>query len=150
MNQKDLALINGENVIQRCMSKYLNQIRFAIHRDFVPIFLGAEKNRDFYLRYNSVMTQSLFDLEDDVLVLIADGTSCRIQKSNNNSFQYKTYSGQKKDSLFKPFIICCADGYILDCYCPFPANDNDSKILNYIIETDDDLKRFYYQIKHFF
>jgi len=27
------------------------------------------------------MTQSLFDLEDDVLVLIADGTSCRINKN---------------------------------------------------------------------
>ena len=141
MNQKDLALIFGKNASQRCMSRYLNQIRFAIHKDFVPLFLGAEKNRDFYLRYNSIMTQSLFDLEDDVLVLIADGTSCRIQKSNNNNFQYKTYSGQKKDSLFKPFIICCADGYILDCYGPFPANDNDSKILNYIIETDDDLKK---------
>jgi hypothetical protein len=50
------------------------------------------------------------------------------------------YSGQKKDSLFKPFNICCADGYIIDCYGPFAANDNDSKILNYIIETDEELK----------
>ena len=100
MNQNDLALIFGKNESQRCMSRYLNQIRFAIHKDFVPLFLGAEKKRDFYLRYNSIMTQSLFDLEDDVLVLIADGTSCRIQKSNNNNFQYKTYSGQKKDSRF--------------------------------------------------
>ena len=98
-------------------------------------------NREFVLRFNTIITQSLFDLEDDVLDLIADSTSCRIQKSNNNQFQYKTYSSQKKDSLFKPFIICCADGYIVDCYDPFAANDNDSKILNYIIDTDDDLRR---------
>ena len=105
----------------------------------MPSFLGAEKDRDFFLRYNTSMTQSIFSLDDDVLVLIADGTSCRIQKSNNNEFQYKTYSGQKKDSLFKPFIICCADGYILDCFGHFAANKNDSKILNYFLENDEDL-----------
>jgi hypothetical protein len=87
------------------------------------------------------MTQNIFELDPDVLVLVADGTYCKIQKSNNNDFQYKTYSGQKKDSLFKPFIICCADGYIIDCYGPFAANDNDSKILNYIIETDEELRK---------
>jgi hypothetical protein len=141
MTQKDLAFMFGRGENQRTISRYLNQIRFAIHKDFVPAFLGADKSREFFLRFNTIITQSLFDLEDDVLVLIADGTSCRIQKSNNNQFQYKTYSGQKKDSLFKPFIICCADGYIVDCYGPFAANDNDSKILNYIIDTDDDLQR---------
>jgi hypothetical protein len=52
----------------------------------------------------------------------------------------KTYSGQKKDNLFKPFIICCADGYIVDCYGPFAANQNDATILEYIIETDTDLQ----------
>ena len=26
-------------------------------------------------------------------------------------------------------------------YGPFPANDNDSKILNYILETDEELKK---------
>ena len=41
----------------------------------------------------------------------------------------------------KPFIICCAHGYIVDYYGPFPANDNDSKILNYILETDEELKK---------
>ena len=87
---------------------------------------------------------------NDVLFLIADGTSCRLQKSYNNQFQYKTYSGQKEDSLFKPFIKCSADGYIKDCYGPFPANDNDSKILNYIIETDEDLQRILLQNKTIF
>ena len=129
-SQKDLALMFGQNTKQRQISDYLSQIRLAIHNDFVSKYLGGEGDRDFYLQHNTVMTHSLYDLDKDVLVLIADGTYCRIQKSNNNEFQYKTYSGQKKDSLFKPFIICCADGYIIDCYGPFQANDNDSKILN--------------------
>ena len=139
--QKNLALMFGQNYKQRRISDYLNQIRFAIHNDFVPKYLGALKETEFYLQFNSKMTHNLFELNNGGLVLIADGTYCKIQKSNNNEFQYKTYSGQKKDSLFKPFIICCADGYIIDCYGPFPANDNDSKILNYVIETDEDLKK---------
>jgi hypothetical protein len=141
MTQKNLALIFGKNITQRCISRYLDQIRLAIYKDFVPFYLGADRERNFFLRYNTVMTQNIFGLENDILVFVADGTSCRIQKSNNNEFQYKTYSVQKKDSLFKPFIICCADGYIVDCYGPFPANDNDSKILNYILETDEELKK---------
>jgi hypothetical protein len=99
------------------------------NKEFVPIFLEAQNDREFYLRFNTLMTQNIFELDPDVLVLVADGTYCKIQKSNNNGFQYKTYSGQKKDSLFTPFIICCADGNIIDCYGPFAANDNDSKIL---------------------
>ena len=87
------------------------------------------------------MTQSLHDLEEDVLVLVADGTSCKIQKSSNNEFQYRTYSMQKTTSLFKPFIICCADGYIVDCYGPFAANANDASILNYILENDEDFNK---------
>ena len=45
------------------------------------------------------------------------------------------------DLLIKPFIICCADGYIIDVYGPFKANQNDSKILDYILNTDKDLMK---------
>ena len=141
MHQRDLALLFGNNTTQRKISSYLSQIRTAIFKDFVPLFLGANKSRDYYLRFNTIMTQSLHEIDEDVLVLIADGTSCKIQKSNNNEFQYQTYSMQKTCSLFKPFIICCADGYIIDCFGPFAANVNDAKILNYIIDNDADFKK---------
>ena len=45
------------------------------------------------------------------------------------------------DLLIKPFIICCADGYIIDCYGAFQANQNDAKIFDYILRTDQDLLR---------
>ena len=141
MGQKDLALMFGNKTKQRHISGYLNQIRSAIHKDFVPEFLGANKNRDFYLKFNTLMTHNLHNLENDVLVLVADGTYCKIQKSNNNDFQYKTYSMQKTAPLFKPFIICCTDGYIMDCYGPFPTNVNDATILNYILENDKELDK---------
>ncbi len=76
----------------------------------------------------------MLNLANDNLVIIADGTYCAMEKSANNDFQYKTYSGQKKDSLFKPFILCCADGYIVDCYGPFAANENDALILDYVLK----------------
>ena len=43
------------------------------------------------------------------------------------------------DLLIKQFITCCADGYIIDCYGPFMANQNDATIFKYILETDKDL-----------
>ena len=71
---------------------------------------------------------------------MADATYIRIEKSFNNEFQYKSWSGQKKDSLVKPFLICCTDGYIIDLYGPFPANQNDATIFEYILSTDNDLQ----------
>ena len=43
------------------------------------------------------------------------------------------------DLLIKPFLICCADGYIIDCYGPFQANLNDAKIFDYVLKTDPNL-----------
>ena len=37
--------------------------------------------------------------------------------------------------------MCCPDGYIYDCYTGFPANWNDSDIMLYILETDNELLR---------
>jgi hypothetical protein len=44
------------------------------------------------------------------------------------------------DLLIKPFIVCCTDGYIIDCYGPFQANQNDAKIFDYILQTDHELR----------
>ena len=86
----------------------------------------------------------LHDFEDDSLAIIADGTYTRLEKSANNEFQYSSYSSQKLDNLIKPFILCCADGYFIDCYGPFQANFNDAGILKYILETDEDLQKILY------
>ncbi len=73
------------------------------------------------------------------LAIFADATYTRLEKSSNNEFQYNSWSSQKKDLLIKPFLICCADGYIIDCYGPFKANMNDAAIFDYILKTDHDL-----------
>jgi hypothetical protein len=139
VDQKSLALLFGHDTRQDQISYYLNQIRVAMNKDIVPRFLGVNKERDFYLQFNTPMTHRMLNLKTDDLVIIADGTYCAVEKSANNDFQYKTYSGQKKDSLFKPFILCCADGYIIDCYGPFAANENDALILDYVLKCDKEL-----------
>ena len=67
------------------------------------------------------MVKELLQLKKDELVVIYDGTYKHIEKSANNEMQYRTWSVHKSSSLLKPFIICCADGYIIDCYGDFDA-----------------------------
>lgn len=141
LDQTSLALLFGKNTSQTQISHYLSQIREAIYKDFVPYFLGCNKDRKFFLNHNNEMVKNLFDLKSDDLVIVIDGTYTRLEKSANNQFQYSCWSSQKKDSLVKPFIICCADGYFVDCYGPFEAFENDAKIFKYIIENDRDLKQ---------
>ncbi len=126
---------------QQKISDYLRQIRIAIYKDFVPFYLGANKDRKFYLTHNNLTTNILHDLEKDHLAIVCDASYTRLEKSSNNSFQYGCWSQQKLDLLTKPFIICCADGYIIDCYGPFQAHLNDAKIFEYILKTDKNLLR---------
>jgi len=140
IDQLSLSFLKS-NTSQQQISHYLNQARFAIYKDFTPEFLGANKSRESYLNHNNITTSVLHSLKNDELAVIADGTYTRIEKSSNNSFQYHSYSVQKLDNLIKPFIICCSDGYIIDVYGPFKASTNDSRILNYILSTDQDLLR---------
>ena len=54
------------------------------------------------------MAKKLFDI-DDQLFLICDGMYARHQKSTNDEYQRKSYSGQEKVPLCKPFTICTTD-----------------------------------------
>ena len=123
------------------MSRYLKQARDALSKDFVPNNLGPKHiNREELLNYNSFISKSLFDSQDDELILVADGTYCYCQKSFNNTFQRKSYSVQKGRHLVKPFVICATDGYIVDIYGLFEASKNDATILSTLLETNEDLK----------
>ena len=81
---------------------------------------------------NTKQCKELFLKDDNQLLLIADGTYCYIQKSSNNFLQIKTYSGQKK----KPFLICAADGTIVDVYGPYGAPVNDAAIIEDVFKND--------------
>ena len=139
IDQCTLAMLKS-NTSQQQISHYLAQIREAMNEDIVPLYLGAKKEKEFFLSHNTESVKTLHKLADDVLAVIIDGTYTRLEKSSNNDFQYLSYSMHKSQNLVKPFIICCADGYFIDCYGPFQANLNDAQIFKYILDTDKDLK----------
>jgi hypothetical protein len=140
IDHHSLSKLFEENTNKQRISDYLSQIRVAINKGFVPFYLDSKnRNRGFFIKHSTQQTQELFQLKEDDLCLIADGSYTRIEKSNNNAFQYNTWSEQKKHSLMKPFIVSCADGYKKTS----AANKNDATILKYIFTTDE------YFRKHF-
>ena len=93
------------------------------------------------MEHNTDIVKRLFELNEDCLALIADGTYLYCEKSLNNKVQRKTYSGQKKRHLIKPFIIVTSDGHIVDVFGPYAATYNDAKIIENIFEKKDDFKK---------
>jgi hypothetical protein len=139
VTQAVLAKMFNSKTTQSDISDYLDQIRTAIYKDFVPYYLGTGRGKQFFLRHNNLVSKILYQMADDELVIFVDGTYARVEKSANNTMQYSCFSAQKGNHLTKPFIMCCADGYIIDCYGPFKANLNDATIFEYIMENDLDL-----------
>ena len=139
LDQSTLSLLKC-NTTQQQISHFLAQIREALNKDIVTKFLGAKMGKEFFLNHNTTSVKILHDFKDETLAVIVDGTYTRLEKSANNDFQYLSYSVQKLDNLVKPFIICCADGYFIDCYGPFQANLNDAKIFRHILDTDKHLQ----------
>ena len=138
LDQQSIACHFG-TVTRRQVGHYCEQIRNCLIRNYVPKHLGAKHlTREQFLLHNSEVSKSLFNLEDNRLSLIADGTYCYIQKSSNFFFQRVQYSGQKKRHLMKPFVICCTDGYIIDIYGLYNGTQNDASIFESIISEETD------------
>ena len=90
------------------------------------------------MKHNNASIIESYQLTADIL---ADATYCRIEKSADNEFQYRTYSKQKLDLLVKPFFVCCSDGCIIDIYGLYEANKNDAIIFDHILRTDTYLRK---------
>ena len=123
-----------ESIIK--ISHFCSQVRDALIKDFVPLFLGCESlNREEWLKKNTDLAKELFSLSENQLCLVADGTYLYCQKSENNKLQRLLYSGQKKRHLVKPFIVSTTNGYIIDAYGPFAATANDASISLYLMKN---------------
>jgi hypothetical protein len=122
------------------VSRYCFQIRSGL-KSFVEDNLGVKRySRDDWLAHNTEMVSKLFIEKENQLILIADGTYCYCEKSSNNSFQRMTYSGQKKRHLVKPFVVCVADGTIVDIYGFYAATANDATIMEDVLSRDNFLR----------
>ena len=103
-DQSTLAMMKC-NTNQQQISHYLSQIRVAMNKNVVPLFLGGKKEKKFFLKHNTESVKILHGFDDDQLAVICDGTYTKLEKSANNDFQYLSYSIQKTHNLIKPFII---------------------------------------------
>jgi hypothetical protein len=96
--------------------------------EWVDLNLGISRaTRDLLRSHQTAETLGLFCNEGQAAVVL-DGTYTYVQKSSNNSFQRKSFSGHKHRHLLKPFMIVCPDGYIIDAIGPYLAHINDAAI----------------------
>ena len=140
LSQEMIAKIFGINNRQM-ISNYCASVRDAFKKDFVTQFIGINcLSRTRWLEKNTEIATTLFQLNEDQFCVIADGTYCYCEKSENHKLQKKLYGGQKKRHYIKIFIVCTTNGYIIDCFGWFPAVENDASILSKLMKTNNDMK----------
>lgn len=117
------------------VSEFSDSVISSFEKDVLPAHLGfsAVSREQLIQNETSRMAQTLLKLNDR-LAVIFDGTYVHHEKSSNNEYQRRSYSGQKKKPLCKPFTIVTTNGYIIDTLGPFSANLNDATIMEQILK----------------
>lgn len=121
------------------VSDFSESVLKAFEQDVLPTRFGIQSaKRNVLIENTAPITRELYDINNE-LALVCDGTYLRHQKSTNNEYQRKSYSGQKKVPLCKPFTICTTNGYIVDIMGPYYATQNDALIMKEIMSDDNGL-----------
>ena len=125
---------------EQLVSEYTASIIKSFENDILPSHFGfrGTSRRDLIDCHSAEIAKKLYN-SDDKLMLICDGTYARHQKSSNNEYQRKSFSGQKKTPLCKPFTICTTTGYVIDILGPYTAQQNDATIMKSVIDESSDL-----------
>lgn len=132
------AILGLEN--EQKVSEYCDSVVRSFEKDVLPNNFGfrAKTREDILQNETSFFAKKMLNA-DKKLAIILDGTYITHQKSTNNEYQRKSYSGQKKKPLCKPFTICSTNGYILETLGPFQATLNDAEILRLIMQDPQGL-----------
>lgn len=125
------------NVAEASVARKILKVRTCLLTDFVPEHLGLDHiSRNEVIQHGRILPTNIFGNEEMLkAIVIFDGTYLFIEKSSNFLFQRKTYSLHKYRNLIKPFLIVCADGYILDVTGPYPATMTDADIMKAILQN---------------
>lgn len=115
-------------------------IRNLFKGEFTKKFLGLETNTrgDIIINHTTELSKRLYDLNEDALCVVWDGTYIYIEKSSNFVFQKKTYSMHKGRNLVKMMMLVSMTGKILDVFGPYLADyaNNDAGIMKDIFKSD--------------
>lgn len=126
---------------EQLVSDYVDSVLQAFEKDILQFFGLNFITRETIIAETSEIARQLFSLKENELCIICDGTYIRHQKSQNNVYQKKSYSGQKKVPLCKPFTICTTNGYIIDMVGPFNGTQNDASIMQHLMSDANGLPK---------
>lgn len=129
------------NIGKSSVRRAITSARKELSLNFTPKYIGfTHITREEILNHHTrPLAQELFgNIVDQPAILILDGTYVYIQKSNNFSFQRRTYSMHKNRPLVKPMIIVSTTGYIISILGPYLADhkNNDAGILKHNLKTN--------------
>jgi hypothetical protein len=101
------------------VGEYCDQVRNTLLKDFVPKNLGANHiSREQWTQQNSLISKELFNVGNNELILIADGTYSYCHKSKYNTLQRKQYSGQKRGTLLNQWLyVQQVEGLLIFTVC---------------------------------
>ena len=142
---------NSNNIIATVMdiehpqriSDYFEAVLNAFEKDVFPSKFGPTATQgDVLIReHTSPIANALFNIGTNRLAVICDGTYVKHEKSTNSLYQRKSFSGQKKYNLCKPFTICATDGFIIDDAGPYEGTKNDAQIMKDVLQNPNGIKR---------
>ena len=123
------------------VSDFCASIINSFEKNMLPTQFGftAFPREHLIEKETSIIAKNLHNITDQ-LALIFDGTYIRHGKSTNNENQRKSYSGQKKTPLCKPFTICTTTGYIIDMPRAFYGTQNDAQIMKIVMQDPNGLR----------
>lgn len=130
----DLTIASIMEVTEKIVNDSVHSVLKCFEKDVLPKYFGVQAHsRQFFLENKAPIADLLHGSCEDRLFVICDGTYLRHEKSSNNAYQRKSYSGQKKVPLCKPFTICTTNGFTIDAPGPFNGTMNDAEILRAVL-----------------
>lgn len=95
--------VNGKRII----SQIMHQVRNALKKSFVTENLGFQHidRQTAINEHQSSIAAKLLKDKPNQMILVADATYLRCEKSSNNELQRATYSLHKHYHLVKPMIL---------------------------------------------
>lgn len=148
LSNKLLSTLFG--ITKSSIRRAIASVRKCLMSQFVPRHLGLDhiSREELIANHTRPLAQSLFtsDSGDSAkLILVLDGTYIYIQKSQNYTFQRRSYSIHKGRPLVKPMVIVTTTGYYLTIVGPYLSDNknSDAKILNHILAHNvENIKQF--------
>lgn len=120
------------------ISRYCSQARRALDLHFKPRYFGFEhiSREEVIAQHTRTLAKQLYASDQELAILIFDGTYFYHEKSTNFEYQRESYSLHKYRNLIKSMIVCTTTGYIITAIGPYIARDNDASIMNRILHDD--------------